>query len=308
MTPTAPDIARTTTEKGVVAAILVMSSAMFLLPFADAAAKFAGARLPAIEVAAGRFAFQAIYMLPVVLWTCGAARLIPRPLGPHVLRGVLHAGSSVTFIAAIVHMPLGTAVATVFVWPLVATALSAIFLGEPVGPRRWGAIAVGLVGVLIVIRPGMGGFGLIGLLPVATAVMYAGYFIITRGLVGTAPAVSMHYFTGLSGSVFLVLLMGLAAVLGVELFMPIAPNGLEWGLIALMGLAATVAHMLVILACTWAPASVLAPIGYLEIVGATAVGYMFFGDVPDFWSWVGIAVIIASGLYVWLRERRRNPV
>jgi drug/metabolite transporter (DMT)-like permease len=293
-------------DRAAVAGILIMCAGVALLPFMDAVSKFLGSSLPATEIAWGRFTFQALYMLPVVLATCGLANLIPRPLGLHILRGVLHAGSNVAFIAAITAMPLASAVATVFVWPLIATALSSVALGEHVGPRRWAAVFVGLAGAVIVIRPGMGIFGLVGLLPLVTAVMYACYFIITRKLATSAPPATMHFFTGFAGSVFLGIVLLAAHIFDIELFAPLSPSSAQWGLLATVGLVSTVAHMLVILACTRAPASVLAPIGYLEIVGATAIGFFWFGDVPDFWTWVGVAVIIGSGLYVWLRERRRS--
>ncbi|TCT09995.1 EamA domain-containing membrane protein RarD [Tepidamorphus gemmatus] len=295
-------------ERDIVSGMLIMASATMLLPVMDAFSKELGASLNPLQIAWGRFAFQALYTLPVVVFWLGAAHVLPRPLGLHVLRGILIGGSNVAYVAAIIRMPLATALATVFVWPLIVTAISALVLGEHVGPRRWVAVVVGLIGALIVIRPGSAEFSPAALLPVLCAIMFSGYFIVTRRLVGSAPAMSMHFFTGLSASLFLGLLMALAAWFDVALFAPAMPDGRQWLFLAIVGLISTAGHLLIILACTRAPASVLAPIGYLEIVGSATIGYLVFDEVPGVWTWVGVAVIIGSGLYLWMRERRVGTV
>jgi drug/metabolite transporter (DMT)-like permease len=295
-------------ERDIVSGMLIMASATMLLPVMDAFSKELGASLNPLQIAWGRFAFQALYTLPVVVFWLGAAHILPRPLGLHVLRGILIAGSNVAYVAAIIRMPLATALATVFVWPLIVTGVSALVLGEHVGPRRWAAVVVGLVGALIVIRPGSADFTPAALLPVLCAVLFSGYFIVTRHLVGTAPAMSMHFFTGLSASLFLGLLMALAAWFDVALFAPAMPDARQWLFLAIVGFISTAGHLLIILACTRAPASVLAPIGYLEIVGSATIGYLVFHEVPGVWTWVGVSVIIGSGLYLWMRERRVGTV
>lgn len=305
----APPAARAAaSERDIVWGMLIMASATMLLPVMDAFSKQLGGSLNPLQIAWGRFAFQALYTLPVVFFGLGAAHLLPRPLGLHVLRGVLIAGSNVAYVAAIIRMPLATALATVFVWPLIVTGVSALVLGEHVGPRRWVAVIVGLAGALIVIRPGSADFTPAALLPVLCAVLFSGYFIATRHLAGTAPAMSMHFFTGLSASLFLGLLMVLAATFEVEMFVPRMPDGEQWLFLAIIGFISTAGHLLIIIACTRAPASVLAPIGYLEIVGSATIGFLVFHEVPGIWTWVGVSVIIGSGLYLWVRERRVGTV
>lgn len=303
-TSTAPSAS----ERDIVTGMLIMASATMLLPVMDAFSKQLGASMNPLQIAWGRFAFQALYTLPVVVFGLGTAHLLPRPLGLHVLRGVLIAGSNVAYVAAIIRMPLATALATVFVWPLIVTGVSALVLGEQVGPRRWAAVVAGLVGALIVIRPGSADFTPAALLPVLCAVLYSGYFIVTRHLAGTSPSMSMHFFTGLSASLFLSILLGLAALFDVAMFTPQAPTGREWLYLAIIGFISTAGHLLIILACTRAPASVLAPIGYLEIVGSATIGFLVFHEVPGIWTWVGVSVIIGSGLYLWMRERSAGTV
>jgi drug/metabolite transporter (DMT)-like permease len=186
------------------------------------------------------------------------------------------------------------------------TALSAIVLGEVVGPRRWSAVVIGLAGAVVIIRPGSGLFGLVALLPLTAAVLYACYLIVTRHLTSSAAPISTHFFTAVVSvvAVGIPLLFGMAV--NVPLITPVAPTPAEWGFLAIVGLISTVSHFLIILAYGRAPASTLAPITYFEIVGATILGYLVFGDFPDFWTWVGVAVIVSSGLYVVFRARKKQ--
>lgn len=290
-------------DRELVIGILIMVVATQLQPMMDAVAKWLGGQMSPLQVAWGRMFFQMLFTLPVVLWLSGAVGLVPRPIGLQILRGLFLSGMNVTFFFAIATMPIADAIALVFVAPMVITALSALVLGEHVGPRRWLAVAVGLAGALIVIRPGAGAFGAVGLLPLGTAFCYAGYLIVTRRLTTSARPMEIHFFTALSSMVILTVPLLLGGAFSIPAIAPIAPSATQWALLALVGLLSWAAHLLIILAYSRAPASVLAPIGYLEIVGATAVGLVVFGDFPDNWTWVGVAVIIASGLYILLRER-----
>lgn len=289
-------------EPRLAAGILCMLAAMVILPFMDATAKILGAELPPIQIAWGRQLVQMLLMLPVVLWLYGRSGLISRPVGPQTLRGLVMAVANLAFFTAVVYMPIADALAIFFVSPLITTAASAIFLKEPVGPRRWVAVVIGLVGALIIIRPGFGVFGPAAILPIVTACLFSAYLLLTRSMSVSAPAVQMNYWTAVSGFVIFSLIIGVARAGGIaDLY--IAPDARQWAMIAAIGAISTVGHFLLIQAFIRVPAATLAPLNYAEIVGAVGIGWWWFNDFPDLWSWVGIAVIVASGLFVWMRER-----
>jgi len=293
-------------ERDVVIGVVLMLIATVLQPTFDAIMKAISTEIPPVQVAWARMAFQMLFTLPFVLAGPGIAGLLPKPFGLQVLRGLFIAISNVAFVSAILVMPLADAIALVFVAPLMVTALSALVLGEVVGPRRWTAVVIGLVGAIIIIRPGSGLFGFTALLPICAAAGYSGYLIVTRYLTTSAHPISTHFFT----AVVNVVAIGAALLLGLAtdwpLIAPVGPTPGQWGWLALVGLLSTIAHFLITLAFSKAPASTLAPITYFEIVGATVLGYLVFGDFPDFWTWIGVAVIVATGLYVAFRARRRQ--
>ncbi len=293
-------------EREVVIGVVLMLSATVLQPMQDVIMKVLGSSVPPVQVAWARMFFQMLFTLPFVLVGPGVAGLLPRPFGLQIMRGLFIAGANVSFVSAIVLMPLADAIALVFVAPLMVTALSALVLGEVVGPRRWTAVAIGLVGAVIIVRPGSGLFGLAALLPIAAAACYAGYLIITRYVTTTARPISTHFFTAFVNVVAVGIPLAIGYFAGIEMIAPVAPTPVQWGWLAVVGLISTVAHFLIILAYGRAPASTLAPITYFEIVGATVLGYLVFGDFPDFWTWVGVAVIVTTGLYVVFRARRRK--
>ncbi len=284
--------------------IAMMAIGVLMLPVMDAVAKYLGATFGPIQIGLMRFVMQVAFTLPLALWFVGPIALRPRPFALQALRGTLIAAATCFFFAAVRVLPLADTMAIFFISPMVLTAISALFLGEKVGPRRWGAVLVGFVGALIIIRPGAGVFGAAALLPMGAACCYALYIVATRQIKGRSDPWSSNLQTGLFGALVLgaVLLAGDAA--GVRL-LQIVPIGLEHvGFFVVIGVIATVGHLLIIQAVARAPASVLAPIGYLEIVSATIIGYAWFGDVPDLWTVAGVVVIVTSGIYISYRENR----
>ena len=275
----------------------MMVTAMALIPIMDGIAKHLSDSFPTLQVVWARYFFHLILLLPFVLWRYGRGALTPPRLPLQILRGGLLLAATALFFAAIARIPLADAIALVFVYPLVVTALSALLLGETVGPRRWAAVTVGFLGAVIVIRPGFGLFDLGGLMAAAAGSLYAFYILLTRKLAGSAPPLVTLAFTALVGA-----LVSSAAVP----FAWVTPDWDALGLMVLIGLIAVIGHFLIIRAFEFAPASLLAPYGFSEIVMATLVGYVAFGDFPDTVTWLGIAVIIASGIYISLRERRRS--
>ena len=272
-----------------------MLGATALLPVMDGMAKHLSQSYPLLQVVWARYFFHLLTMLPLLLWRYGPRSLWPDRPHVQLIRGALLLTATMLFFAAISRMPLANALALFFVSPLVVTALAPFMLGESVGwPRRLAVIA-GFAGVWIVMRPGSGAFELTGLLAVAAGTVHGLYLLVTRKLSGTAPPLVTLAYTALVGAV----VMSFVAIFAWR-----APTPGDLGLMVLMGLLAAAGHLLVIWAFDLAPASLLAPAGYFEIVTATIVGLVVFGDFPDTWTWVGVAVIVASGVIISLREQR----
>ena len=189
---------------------------------------------------------------------------------------------------------MAKALTLAFVAPLITTALSPIFLGEKVGLRRWSAVIVGFIGSLIVVRPGFIEFNLATVAALGTGFFYGIYLVITRKLHSSdSPLLTL-------------LLTGVVGVFIATFFVPIVwinPTSKQWGLLALMGIFACLGHLFLILSLKYADASKLAPFGYFEIVTNVILGYYFFGDFPHYWTWLGLSIIICSGIYITFREK-----
>jgi drug/metabolite transporter (DMT)-like permease len=281
----------------VVAGLLLMIAAGFLFTVMDATAKYLSQRLPLLEVAWGRYTFHAATLPFLVARSGGFATLRSSRLGLQLWRSVFLLASTVVYWLALRYIPLADASAISFVGPLMLTALSVPLLKEKVGPRRWAAVAVGFVGALIIIRPGLGMAQPAALIPLCSAAAFAGYALCTRVL-----SLADHWTTTLvwSSSVGLVLLS--AAVP----FVWQTPDLAEWIGLIFLGLLGSFAHLLMILAYARAPASTLAPLSYLALIWSTVLGLVLFGNFPDGWTLAGGAVVAASGLYVIHRERMRR--
>ncbi len=297
---TAPVTAKPTgtPESGMV----LMVAAVLIVPFGDALSKSLTGLLNPFEIAFWRFLIQ-------VLVLAGTIGVVRRSLarGPWLLLiggGLSAAAVLSALIAAFVTMPIATAIAIFFIEPLLLTLLSAWLLKEKTGWRRYVAVAVGLIGVIVVIRPSWDIFGWASLLPLAAATGFAGNAVIIRKLSPTMDAISMQFWFALVASVAIG--AGLLIFGRLELFSfqaGFAADG-PWLKLIFMGALSAFTFFLFAEAFRRTPASVLAPFQYIEIIGATIVGYLFFRDFPDFWTWVGTAIILASGLYVFHRERR----
>ncbi|NRG19837.1 DMT family transporter [Rhizobiales bacterium] len=283
--------------------ISLMTGAMLLIPLMDIVAKYLTATLPPLEIAFGRFAFQAIFAFLTAAIGPGLSALkTSRPL-PHLLRGLFLAGATVLFFTALKYMPVANAIAIFFVEPMILTALSAIFLKEQVGLRRWLAIFIGLAGAILIIRPGIAEFGPAAVLPLGTAFLFALYLLLTKRLSGEGSMMSIQFTTGIGGALLLGSMAAAAVVFNVEDAIFKAPPLPALGLMAVIGAISFFAHGLIVRAFAMAPASVLAPFNYLEIVSATIFGYLVFADFPDAITWYGIAIIVGCGLYIAHRER-----
>ena len=278
--------------------ILLICAGVSLFPFMNAAVKLLAAHYPVAQIVWARFTGHLIIMLIVFLPHHGWTLLRTRRPAVQIGRSILMLGSNLVFVMAIGRVPLATASAIGFTSPLIVTALSVPLLHENVGWRRWSAVVVGFAGALIVIRPGTGLHDPAVLLLLLSSLAYALYQIATRW-VG-------RYDNAATGIIFAALLGSLAMTVVLP-FVFVAPRTV-WDalLFGCLGLFGGVGHYLIIRAFQLGPAAVIAPLGYIELVGTAALGYLIFDNFPDLWTWVGAVVIIASGIYIAFRERRRR--
>ena len=280
-----------------------MALAMLIIPSMDILGKLLAKDINGIQIAQWRFGFQALYILPFMLWLHGPARLLPKFFWLNLLRAVLMAGAVTCFFTALRWMTVPDAIAIFFVEPLILTILSAVVLKEHVGWRRRIAVGIGFLGALIVIQPSYEVFGAVSLLPVCTAFLFANYLLLTKKLSAHEDPLTMQLFSGVAGFVVLTAVSLAGSAAGFSILDLVWPTQHQWLLLAGVGIIATICHLMIVHAFKRAPASVLAPFSYLEIVSATLLSYLVFQDVPNAWKWLGISIIVGSGLYVWWRER-----
>jgi drug/metabolite transporter (DMT)-like permease len=275
---------------------LVLASTIFL-GTSDVTAKYLSATLPSIEIAWIRFLVFAVIMTPAMMPASPLYALQTNRLGLHLMRGAALLGSSLFFISGLRFLPIAEASATGFVAPLFVTALSIIFLGEKVGLRRWIATGVGLVGVLIILRPGTGAFHPAAFFPLVSALAWACTLIMTRMMSGTERAVTTMTYSSIAGLLILSALVP---------FVWVTPTWHDIAFGIFIGVASTAGQWIVVLAFRYADASVLAPFSYTQLLWVSVLGFFIFGEVPDAYTITGAAFIVASGLYTAHRERVRR--
>lgn len=279
----------------VLPSILQAVSAVLLFSISDVLAKQLRVSLPAVEVAWLRYV--TFVGFAAVLAAQGRfAALWPKRPGLQTLRGVTLLGSALFFIIGLNRLQVAEASAISFVSPAFITALSIPFLGEVVGIRRWAAVLAGLIGVLVVIRPGSGALQSAAIYPVLSAVCWAVTIIVTRRMGTLDRTQTTLFWSALVG------LLLLTAVLPFE-FVPLTFGQVGMGVA--IGLAASTGQYLLILAYRRTAASLLAPFSYAQLLSSTLLGYVAFGAVPDGMTFLGAGIIIASGLYTVHRERIR---
>lgn len=278
--------------------ILVMLAAMAVLPFLDVCAKFLGQQsVPVMEIVWARLFFGMMLTLPLAWKIVGVKGLMPDPPVMHALRGLFLCSATFFFFWGLKFLPIADTLAIFFVQPLIITVLSPVMLGEKVGIRRWSAVVIGFIGTLIIIRPGFQEFNPGMLMALAAGTSLAIYMLLTRKISGRAHAMVTTFHTNVVGT----LITSIAV-----LFVWQAPTPEQWLLFVLMAAIATLGHFLIVKAYDHAEASLLAPLAYAEMIMAVVVGWYFFGDFPDFWTFVGVAILIACALYISYRERIRK--
>lgn len=293
----------TSSTDQILTGVALMLGFCLTAPLLDVAAKLASESVPVGQITAARFVVQCSLMAPFI-WVMGLSLRVAKDLWlPLLFRATLLLIATFCFISAIRVMPLADALAIVFIAPFIVLLVGKFYLGEDVGPRRVGAALVGFVGVLFVIQPSFAAFGAVALFPLGTAVGFAFYILVTRGLSRKIHPVTMQFYTGLIASLFCLPVIIVAQGSGSELFDPVWPMGIVWLWLLGVGFFATLSHMMMTYALSLAPSATLAPLQYLELPVATLFGYLVFRDFPNTLSLIGIAIIIGAGLYMIHRER-----
>ncbi len=275
--------------------IVLMLVSGFMFVTMDMLAKYGAEDLPVPIIVWGRYVFHLAIM--VALFPGTRFRRMWKTKRPIALslRGGLLAACTLGFFLAIATVPLAEANAITFASPLFMVALSIPLLGEKVGWRRWAAVVIGFLGIMMIVRPGFQQMHWAYLLLLAVALMFALYAIMTRQLSRDEDPMVMLFYTGLVGA------------LGASLAAPFywqTPSLQQWLLLLAIGAIGGASHLIIIYAFKRASASMLAPFQYPMIIWSVLYGYYIFDDVPDAWTIAGATIIISSGLYVWLRELR----
>ncbi len=283
--------------------VVLMLAFCVLAPLLDVSAKLAAATIPVGQIVTARFVVQGALMAPIILAMGLALRLTPRAFGLICLRAVFLILSTFSFVAAISVMPVADALAIAFVEPFILLILGRLLFGDEVGPRRIAASCVGFAGALLVIQPSLAAFGYVALWPLGTAFFFAFYMLSTRQVAGFMHPVAMQFHTSWTGLLMCLPVMVLADGSGWWQLDPVMPQGNAWLWLFGVGFWAALSHMCMTYALKFAPSATLAPLHYLEIVAAVALGYWIFGDFPNVLTWAGIVVITGSGLYIIYRER-----
>lgn len=265
----------------------------------DTATKLATAAVPILTAVWVRYAFQAVATTLVLLPKHGTALLRTRHPRYQLLRGALLLASSALAFFSLRYMPLAEFTSIVLIAPLVITLLAATTLKEPVSPLRWGLVAGGFTGTLVILRPGGDAFGWTMLLPIGLVLTNAWFQVLTSKLAQTENPLTMHFYSGWVGT--------LLASFAVPFAWAALPSWHWWALLCLMGFMGTIGHFILILAYQRAPASTLTPYLYAQIAFSMIGGWVMFSHVPDHLSLSGMAMIAvcgAAGAWLTVRERR----
>ena len=279
-------------------AILLNLSAWIMLPIMDGFAKYLSSSIPILQITWSRYFFTVLIAFPIMFFSL-----------KKILNGLNNLNfklfvdyyyfAQIFYFYSISIISLAKALTLAFIAPLIVTILSPILLNEKVGLRRWVAVIIGFIGSLIVLRPGFVEINLASIAALGTGFLYGIYLIVTRKLHNSDHPLLTLLLTGVVG-----------AIIG-SMIMPavwVKPTLTEWYMMFAIGFFASIGHLLLILSLKFADASKLAPFGYFEIITNIIIGYYFFNHFPDNWTFVGLFVIISSGVYIFKREASKLPV
>ena len=274
-------------------AIILNLSAWIMLPIMDGFAKYLSSTLPVLQITWSRYFFTVVIALPIMLIFFRKNLTWTEQPKLQLIRGLLLFCANVLFFYSISIISLSKALTLAFIAPLIVTILSPVLLGEKVGLRRWAAVIIGFIGSLIVIRPGFVEINLASIAALGTGVLYGFYLIVTRKLHNSDHPLLTLLLTGVVG-----------AILG-TMIVPtvwVQPTITEWYMMFAIGFFASIGHLFLILSLKYADASKLAPFGYFEIVTNIIIGFYFFNHFPDNWTFLGLFIIMSTGVYIFRRE------
>ena len=274
-------------------AIILNASAWMIVPVMDAFAKHLSSSMDVLQITWARYFFTVVFTLSLMLLFYRKTLVWSKEPTLQLIRGLIFVFSTYLFFYAISEISLPKALTLAFVAPICVTALSPFFLNEKVGLKRWTAVSMGFIGTLIVIRPGFIEFNLATFAALGNGICYGFYLIITRKLSTSDNSLLTLLFSGVVGTII------------ISLFMPsvwVNPSVNQWIMMALIGFIASIAHLFIILSLKYADASKLAPLGYTEIITNIIISYYFFYELPDNWTYLGLFIIVLSGLYIYHRE------
>lgn len=277
-------------------AIATICAGVAFLVANDAIAKLLTDRYTPIQIVFLRNLIAVPIITTVIIMAFGSASLRSRHLSLHALRGALMTLGAWLYFTALIYLPLAEATALVFSAPIFITALSVPLLGEHVGWRRWGAVLLGFVGVLVIVRPGSAAFQLAALLPVGTALCYALFMISARWIDRSERLWTMMLFAMLFPMIY-------AAPFAVANWVPV--QGGDMLLFLGLAICGSLGLALIGQAFRMAPAAIVAPFDYTALIWATGLGWLIWGDVPLLWTILGAAIIVISGIIIILREAPR---
>ena len=267
--------------------------AWVMLPIMDGFAKYLSSDLPVLQITWARYFFTVAFTFPIMFFFYRNQLKWSDKPKLQIVRGLILLIANICFFYSISVISLAKALTLAFVAPLIVTAFSPMFLGEKVGFRRWSAVVIGFVGSLVVIRPGFVEINLASLAALGTGVMYGFYLIITRKLSTSDNPLLTLLLTGIVGAVIITCVMP---------FVWVTPSLNQWSMMAAIGVFACIGHLFLILSLKYADASKLAPFSYFEIITNIIIGYYFFNDFPDNWTFLGLLIIVLSGIYISRRE------
>ena len=276
-------------------AVLILMGAVVIAPIVDSLAKWMSADIPVLQITWARFVGHSLCLMPFVLWRYGVKAYTKPPQAKlQVLRGLALLMSSTCFFIAISTIPLADALAVTFVESFFVLIFAVLFLGEKVGWRRILAVIAGFIGVLIVLRPGTANLQMGHLWALAAGFGYGSYFFLSRFLSDRSPSLITMAHTAVVGAIVLTIVVPFVWV-------PVTSNLQILGLLAI-GLITAVAHISFQMAFERGEASFIAAFAYSEIITMTFFGWLFFGDFPDHYTWLGVAILVAAGVFVAWRE------
>lgn len=282
--------------------ILLMLGFCVLAPMGDSIAKLLGDTVAVALLVCSRFAVQAAILLPIVALTPRTVRMSSRVLRLTALRTVLHIVGISSMFLALRYLPLADAIAIAFVMPFIMLLLGKYVLGEEIGPRRLIACGIGFIGTLLLIQPSFAAVGVAALLPLLVAVVFALFMLVTRMIAKETDPIALQAVSGGMASLLLIPILWLADGSGNAFIDPQMPAARDLVLIVALGVIGTLAHLLMTWSLRFAPSATLAPMQYLEIPVATLIGWAVFDHLPNRLAALGIAITVAAGLYIVLRE------